>query len=40
MRANKGEWWEFYTFLKILDEKKVYIADKELNIIKDKFFIF
>jgi hypothetical protein len=40
MKANKGEWSEFYTFLKILDERKVCMADRELKITKDRFFIF
>lgn len=40
MKANKGEWCEFYAFLKILDEKKLHAADKNLEIIKDKFFVF
>lgn len=40
MRANKGEWSEFYAFLKILEDKKLFAADKNLEIIADKFFIF
>ncbi len=40
MKANKGEWSEFYAFLKIIEEKKLFAADKNLNIIADKFFIF
>ncbi len=40
MRANKGEWSEFYAFLKILEDKKLFAANKNLEIIKDKFFIF
>ena len=38
--ANKGEWSEFYAFLKILDERRLFAADKNLEIIKDKFFVF
>lgn len=40
MKANKGEWSEFYAFLKILAEKKLFAADKNLDFIHDKFFIF
>ncbi len=40
MKANKGEWSEFYAFLKILEDKKLFAADKNLDIIADKFFIF
>jgi hypothetical protein len=40
IKANKGEWSEFYAFLKILDEKKLFAADKNLQIIPDKFFVF
>lgn len=37
---NKGEWSEFYAFLKILEDRKLPAADKELNSIADKFFLF
>jgi type II restriction enzyme len=37
---NKGEWSEFYAFLKILEERKVFAADKHLEIIDGKFFVF
>lgn len=37
---NKGEWSEFYAFLKILDERKIFAADKNLEIIDGKFFVF
>lgn len=37
---NKGEWSEFYAFLKILEEKRLFAADKNLEIIDGKFFIF
>ncbi len=40
MKANKGEWSEFYTFLKILDEKRLFAADENLEIIPNKFFVF
>lgn len=29
---NKGEWTELYTFLKLMDERKLRLADKDLNI--------
>ena len=37
---NKGEWSEFYAFLKILDERKLFAADKNLEVIDGKFFVF
>lgn len=37
---NKGEWSEFYVFLKILEERKLLAADKNLEIIDGKFFVF
>ena len=37
---NKGEWSEFYVFLKILGEKQISAADKNLEIIDGKFFVF
>ncbi len=37
--ANKGEWSEFYAFVKILTDGKVFTADKNLNILKDHFHI-
>ncbi len=37
---NKWEWSEFYVFLKIISEKKIYAADKNLDIIPDKFLLF
>lgn len=40
MKANKGEWSEFYAFLKILEDKKLFAADKNLDTIADKFFTF
>ncbi len=39
-KFNKGEWSEFYAFLKILSDKKLSAADKNLNVIPDKFFVF
>jgi type II restriction enzyme len=40
MKANKGEWSEFYVFLKILEDKKLPAADKNLETINNKFFVF
>jgi type II restriction enzyme len=37
-KANKGEWSEFYTLLKILDEQKLYAADEHLEKLKDIFY--
>lgn len=34
--GNKGEWSEFYTFLKVLDERKLFFADADLNKIEAK----
>jgi len=39
-KANKGEWSEFYAFLKILDKKQLPAADKNLTPIAGKFFLF
>ncbi|HDZ85701.1 MAG TPA: HpaII family restriction endonuclease, partial [Candidatus Moranbacteria bacterium] len=36
---NKGEWSELYAFLKILAERKIFAADKNLEIIDGKFFV-
>lgn len=38
IKGNKGEWSEFYTFLKILSDRKLFAADSELNRIPDKFY--
>ena len=37
---NKGEWSEFYVFLKILENRKLFAADKNLEIIDGKVFVF
>lgn len=37
---NKGEWSEFYAFLKILEERKLFAADRNLEIIDGKYFVF
>ena len=39
-RKNKGDWAEFYAFLKILEERKLPAADRNLEPIEGKFFIF
>lgn len=35
---NKGEWSEFYTFVKLLADRKVYAADENLSRIEDIFY--
>lgn len=37
LKGNKGEWSEVYIFLKLLNDGKLYIADKNLNAIKNVF---
>lgn len=37
-RGNKGEWSEFYTFLKLLHERQLNAADHNLQKIKDVFY--
>lgn len=37
-KGNRGEWSEFYTFLKLLDEKRLDAADDDLQKIADVFF--
>lgn len=39
IKGNKGEWSEFYAFVKILTDGKVFTADKNLEILKDNFYI-
>jgi hypothetical protein len=39
IKGNKGEWSEFYAFLKILTDGKMFTADKDLEILKDNFYI-
>lgn len=39
VKGNKGEWSEFYAFLKILTDGKMFTADKDLQILKDNFYI-
>lgn len=37
-KANKGEWSEFYTLLKLLAEKRLYAADDKLEKIQEIFY--
>ena len=37
--GNKGEWSEAYTFVKLLGEGQVHVADKELNKIDKSYSI-
>lgn len=34
---NKGEWSEMYIFFKLISDKRVYVADKDMNRLKDVF---
>lgn len=34
---NKGEWSEMYVFFKLISDRKVYVADKDMNKLKDVF---
>lgn len=38
IKGNKGEWSEFYTFLKLLADGKIYAADKDLNKNENIFY--
>lgn len=38
IKGNKGEWSEFYAFIKILTDKNIFAADENLDILQDKFF--
>lgn len=35
---NKGEWAEFYAFIRLLAQGRLYYGDKDLNIIEDEYF--
>lgn len=37
LTGNKGEWSEIYIFFKLLADKKVFAADKDLNKLEDVF---
>ena len=34
---NKGEWSEMYIFFKLMSDRRVYGADKDMNKLKDVF---
>ena len=34
---NKGEWSEMYMFFKLMSDRRVYVADKDMNKLKDVF---
>lgn len=34
---NIGEWSEMYIFFKLMSDRKVYVADKDMNRLKDVF---
>lgn len=38
IKGNKGEWSEFYVFIKILTDKTIFAADENLEKLTDKFF--
>ena len=38
IKGNKGEWSEFYAFIKILTDKKIFAADENLERLQDKYF--
>ena len=38
IKANKGEWSEFYAFIKLLEDKKIFGADEDLEKIKNIVF--
>lgn len=38
--ANKGEWSEFYAFLKVLEMRQLPAANKKMEVIPDKLFVF
>ncbi|OGU60111.1 MAG: hypothetical protein A2X64_01090 [Ignavibacteria bacterium GWF2_33_9] len=39
LKGNKGEWSEFYTFLKLLADGKLYTADENLNKNEEIFYL-
>lgn len=39
IKGNKGEWSEFYAFIKILTDGKMFTANKNLEILKDNFYL-
>jgi type II restriction enzyme len=38
LKRNKGEWLEFYTFVRLLADGKIHYGDENLNIIEDQYF--
>jgi type II restriction enzyme len=38
IKGNKGEWSEFYAFIKILTDKKIFAANENLEILQGKVF--
>jgi type II restriction enzyme len=38
-KGNKGEWSEFYAFIKILTDGKMFTGDKNLKILEDHFHL-
>ena len=38
INANRGEWSELYTLLKLLAEGKLYPADNNLNLVEDIYY--
>lgn len=38
MTGNKGEWSEVYAFLKLLNDKRMYAGDENLNLISSIFY--
>lgn len=38
IKGNKGEWSEFYAFLKIITDKRLFAADENLKKLADKFY--
>ena len=39
IKGNKGEWSEFYAFIKILTDAKIFTANKDLEILKNNFHL-
>lgn len=38
IKGNKGEWSEFYAFIKILTDGELFAADENLEVLREKFF--
>ncbi|MFA5187951.1 MAG: HpaII family restriction endonuclease [Patescibacteria group bacterium] len=38
IKGNKGEWSEFYAFIKILADKYLHAADEDLNVLEQVFY--